>query len=186
MKKVKIHNLEGKHTHGGEFEDEIEMQSWINLCVSKNKWGKKAGFYLESELSEVEKSQEISRVLVDEFGEQLMFPLIEIPSQYTVEIEDVSLEYELKNKISLRNKKRFFGENLIDFISVMNESKILTVDQVNSFMGNATISQLREHLWSGNIETFVQTLEVSDMSAFFTNEEKTNVISKCNQFLQSI
>ena len=75
---------------------------------------------------------------------------------------------------------------MIDKISTLNDSKNLSVEQVDAFMENALISNLREHLWAGNIDTFIAKLTASDVSAFFTPQEKSAVISECQNFLTSL
>jgi len=45
---------------------------------------------------------------------------------------------------------------------------------------------LREHLWAGNVDTFVAKLTASDVSAFFSTEEKNAVILECQTFLTSL
>lgn len=76
---------------GAQFESEIQANVWISQCESVKAWGKPAGKYRLSELSEVELAQEISRITENEFG-PLMEPLISIPAQYTIQIVDITAE----------------------------------------------------------------------------------------------
>lgn len=82
--------------------------------------------------------------------------------------------------------KREFGEKLIDQISLINDGKSLTTEQVDAFMSNSLISALREHLWAGNISTFIAKLTAADVSAFFSSGEKQAVLDQCSAFLTSL
>ena len=43
MKKVTIiNNVTDQQTHVAHFDDYVEMEAWIEDCVSKDSWGKKA------------------------------------------------------------------------------------------------------------------------------------------------
>ena len=112
--------------------------------------------------------------------------LYKFAAEYSVEYVDVTAQVTAENKVLNRAKKRAFGEALIDKISAINDSKNLSVEQVDAFMTNALISNLREHLWAGNISTFVSKLQASDVSAFFTTQEKSSVVSECQTFLTSL
>lgn len=78
MKKVVVKDLDGIETHGAIKEDPT---AWISECVENNIWGKKAGEYPLSQLSESELAQEISRKTHTEAVE-LEDPLIELPEQF--------------------------------------------------------------------------------------------------------
>lgn len=111
------------------------------------------------------------------FGEQ---------NSFSVAYQDVSADYALRNSIMSRSKKRAFGEQMVDKISALNDTKNLSVEQVDAFMSDALISSLREHLWAGNISTFASKLTNSDVSTFFSSQEKSTVLSDCQSFLESL
>lgn len=105
------------------------------------------------------------------------------PVNATFEIVDVTVDLEFVKRLSLRRKKRLFGTNLMDQIAVINENRNLSVADTDAFMENALITSLRNHLAAGNIETFAEKLTASDVSAFFTTEQKTMVLIQCQDFL---
>lgn len=107
-------------------------------------------------------------------------------SEFSVEIVDVTAEVAAQKKLSDRTKKRTFGEALIDKISTINDGKNLSIEQVDAFMSNSLITSLREHLWAGNIDTFISKVQSSDLSAFFSNEEKAAVVLECQTFLAAL
>lgn len=71
-----------------------ELNAWIEHTTKMGMWGKPAGEYPLSQLSELELAQEISRKEVDEMGNLLMDPLVTIPAQYSIEITDITAEVE--------------------------------------------------------------------------------------------
>lgn len=185
MKKVLIK----KHsivTNQAVFSSVELANEWIAQESSAKSWGKPERWVAESQLQLEGESVENSLEMIIEptsFGD---IKLYKFAAEYTVEIVDISAEVLAAKKISDRAKKRAFGEGLIDKISTINDSKNLSIEQVDAFMTNALISNLREHLWAGNIDTFVAKLTASDVSAFFTSQEKSAVISECQNFLTSL
>jgi hypothetical protein len=78
MKKVIIKNLVGVQTHGAEMADPT---AWIAECVLANMWG----------LPE--------RPELDEMGEPTG---VMLPAEYSIEIEDITSEYNLQQVIAAR------------------------------------------------------------------------------------
>lgn len=182
MIKVVVKNLNDVETHIGFFSDNSEADAWIEKYVLKNVWGKPSRWIAENLLE----SENENILLSDENKIESGVKLYHFPASYTITKIDISEEVNLRNQKILRAKKRAFGEHMIDKISALNDSKGLNASQVDALMGNELISSLREHLWVGNIDTFVTKLSNSDVSLFFTNQEKDSVISECEQFLLNI
>lgn len=102
------------------------------------------------------------------------------------ENENPPVPVVVADPFTIRAKKREFGLKVIDEIAVMNDGKNLTHDQVDAFMVNPIIINLKAHLEAGNIDTFIYKLENADVSEFFSAEEKAAVIEKCNAFVASL
>jgi hypothetical protein len=105
---------------------------------------------------------------------------------YTVTYTDISGEVALVNATTLRRKKREFGERMVDRISAVNESKSLDLAAIDAFMTNPAMALMREHLYAGNIPTFIDKLSTLDVSAFFTNAEKQAVLDECLAFMGTL
>lgn len=163
-----------------------DIQAWVTLNTQNNSWGKPdrivAEESLEKENEDVANSDNIYNEVID--GREIKF--YHFPQEYVVEFSDTSNQDLLNSKISNRVIKRTFGEYLIDKISTINDSKNLSIEQVDAFMANPLVISLREHLWAGNITTFISKLQTSDVSAFFTTNEKNSVIAECQEFLTSL
>lgn len=186
MKKVTIKNKQNVITHFSTFLSNEEATAWIDKQKLKNSWGKPERWVSEDRIQiEGENIDNSLEMMIEPtaFGD---IKLYKFAAEYTIEVVDTTAETLAAKKISDRAKKRAFGEGLIDKISTMNDSKNLSTEQVDAFMTNSLISNLREHLWAGNIDTFVAKLTASDVSAFFTAPEKNAVILECQTFLASL
>lgn len=185
MKKVLI-KKQDITTNQASFATTELANAWIAQEVANKSFGKPERWVAEERIQlESENIDNSIEMMIEptSFGD---IKLYKFAAEYTVEIVDISAEVLAAKKISDRAKKRAFGEGLIDKISTINDSKNLSIEQVDAFMTNALISNLREHLWAGNIDTFVAKLTASDVSAFFTSQEKSAVISECQNFLTSL
>lgn len=180
---VKKNNVE---KFSSEFATQQLATAWINKCKSTNYFGKNERWVSEDRI-------QIEGENIDNSVEMIIEPIMgkdvklyKFAAEYVIETTDVTAEVAAKKKLSDRAKKRAFGEAMIDKISTINDGKNLSVEQVDAFMGNSLISSLREHLWAGNIDTFISKLQSSDVSAFFTSQEKAAVIAQCQTFLTSL
>jgi hypothetical protein len=185
MKKVLI-KKSGVITHQALFETQEQANIWIQNEETNKSFGKQARWVSEERIQLEGEDIALSDQMMIEpiMGKDVK--LYHFPAQYLIEISDVTAQVTAENKVLDRAKKRAFGEALIDKISAINDSKNLSVEQVDAFMSNALITALREHLWAGNISTFVSKLQSSDVSAFFTTQEKASVVSECQTFLASL
>lgn len=108
------------------------------------------------------------------------------PLSYTLEYSDISQELIFEAMLKKRKLKREFGLDLVDRISVLNESKSLTIEQIDAFNSIPLFVSLREHLSVGNIGTFTTKLSSSDVSAFFSTAQKNQILQLCVDFLAKI
>jgi hypothetical protein len=98
MKKVIIKNKAGVQTHGAQLDDPSE---WIAEQASKNSWGKPEREVEESLCSEEEKASALSsRTETDLEGVERTY--YTLPATYTIEIIDISTEYELEQVLAKR------------------------------------------------------------------------------------
>lgn len=186
MIKAVIKNLSGTETHGAKFATQELATAWVTEQTSTKSFGKPQRWVSEDRISvEGEDiAQAIEMMIEPIMGQEVK--LYKFASEFTVEYVDTTAADLAAKKLSDRSKKRAFGEAMIDKISTINDSKSLSVEQVDTFMSNSLISSLREHLWAGNVDTFISKLSASDVSAFFTSQEKSAVIAECQTFLASL
>jgi hypothetical protein len=134
---------------------EQELTAWFQKVKNAGVWGKPERWVSEDRIQiEGENiNNSIETIVEPILGRDVT--LYKFAAEYTVATTDITAEILATAKTQLRLKKRSFGEGMIDKISSINDSKQLTTEQVDAFMGNSLISSLREHLWAGNIDTFV-------------------------------
>lgn len=165
---------------------EQEMIAHRDKLIETKRWGKPSRWVSEDRIDiENENIEEALETIVEPImGRNVT--LYRFEEECSFQIVDATAEETSKQTLFKRKMKRQFGENLIDQISTINEAKALDTDDVDAFMSNTLLMSLREHLWAGNITTFVDKLTSSDVSAFFTTQEKNAVIAQCNEFLTSL
>ena len=102
MKEVKILK-NGIQSHGAKFQDDQEMQLWIDECILKNKWGKPEHWVYEHELNGQEPIE--SKEEVDDMG--IVFKKYKLPCEYEIKIIDLELDpvYKLNEILSKRKKE---------------------------------------------------------------------------------
>ncbi len=191
MIKVNIYNKQAVLNWSATFANQELADAWKLEQIQNNSWGKpqRVVRVYENWQSLEEQGESAADVLnfvegINEFNRAYLDYTLK--AEYTIAQEDISLQVAAEKKILNRKKKRAFGEDMVDKIAAMNDAKLLNTTQVDTFMSDALISNLREHLYAGNIPTFVDKLTTSDVSAFFSNDEKSQVLSECNQFLTSL
>ena len=179
MIKIIVNNNRGENHLVYQATQQLAEEFVAQRTLLKS-WGKPERILSQYDLGDENINHAIETTIVNDVT------YYKFASEFTVEYQDATAEITMQNNQKKRRMKRDFGEAMIDKISTINDSKSLSVEQVDAFMSNALIANLREHLWAGNISTFVSKLAASDVSAFFTNVEKTVVINECQQFLLSI
>jgi len=102
MKKVIVKNLAGVQTHGAQMED---PSAWIYACVAGCLWGKPERWQPASEAHDPADVLETERREVQPAdGEQpaVMQEWVKLRAEYTVEIEDITLQHQLYQCIQSR------------------------------------------------------------------------------------
>ena len=166
----------GVQSHFAHFENQQEADAWIQDCVEGNYWGKKAGFYPISKLSEEELTQEISRKEVDELGNSLMDVLIEIPDQYIVETQDITAqveEEELKAKSKLAIE---LGANILSEIRYINVKKNMDITTFQSLMADNLLAAIERHIWTGSFLT-AKGMILNYSGSHYNQDDKNYIIA---------
>lgn len=69
-----------------------QFEKWKETCIRQDNFGKKAGTYPASQLTDDELITAITFINTDENGNLLEDALVTIPDQYTIEVVDISAE----------------------------------------------------------------------------------------------
>lgn len=99
MKRVVISLKDGVKT----FSEQSDPAGWIDECVSANAWGKPERWVLHKDESMSETYDEAD-VLEEKIEEDKMrsVKMVKLKAEYTIEIEDISKEHELREVIQKR------------------------------------------------------------------------------------
>lgn len=186
MFRVSIKDISNNEKFTAEYPTMEAIENFINTNKEISYFGKNERLVAEFDLEKYGEDKNKATGFTTENINGEMIKVYHFNAEYIIDIQDISTEFQMRKKVQDRYLKRSFGEKMIDKISAINDSKNLSVLQVDEFMSNALITSLREHLWAGNISTFVSKLDANDVSLFFTNVEKANVITECQQFLLSL
>ena len=165
----------GIESAGAQFETQAEADAWLQKGKAGRWWGKPAGFYPLSQLSESELAQEISRITENEMG-PLMEPQIEIPSQYSFEITDITQELAAKQLEQEGLNRQALGASIIAKVWAINESKQISPEQFNAILNDESLARIERLLWTGSLKT--AKLLISNLDAtYFTLEEKQSILN---------
>lgn len=182
MIKVEIKNKVGQQiSHMNLCVDQSAALAWVAEVAPTGAFGKIERWLTEEAFTTETIADSIESRVMDNGFVQYRFE-----SEFEVIQSDITDELALSKRISDRKKKREFGALISDKIAAINEIKSLSHDQVDAFMNNSMVKNLKEHLMAGNIDTFVSRLTAADVSYFFTASEKKSVVDECNSFLNSI
>ena len=185
MKKVTVFK-NGIEVSGNILPNTEAVTEWVDRVSATGVWGKPERWvseYLLEKMGESVESAIDSRV-VQISGRNITE--YKFAAEFTHQISDVTAQLTVERKIKERKLKREFGEAIIDKIAWVNESKMGNEDDVDAFMSNPVIIKMREHLKAGNIDTFLAVLFRTDVSAFFTNQEKEMITQECRAFLNAL
>jgi hypothetical protein len=100
MKKVIVKNISNIQTHGAEMED---PQMWIDSCIKQNLWGKSERWVLHKDepMSESYDEADVLEEKTEEHDARSV-KMVKLKAEYTIEIEDISQEHELREVIQKR------------------------------------------------------------------------------------
>jgi hypothetical protein len=155
--------------------------AWLDEVSPSGAWGKPA--YTEiipavTEMQEIIIQEEIldddGNVTQEAITEMQLVEIepeqvIEHAAEFTVEIVDISAEIAAEQKLQQRKIKRAFGENMIDQISLINESANVNAQALEALILDADFMVVREHLWSGSLKSAydkILTIEAKILTVF--------------------
>lgn len=175
MIKINIKNKQTNQiTNSATFNNETEKNLWLNEHINKNSFGKKAGFYSHANLTINELSQEISRE-IDINGDTL----VQIPDQYEIITEDITIEYQKEVKIKDGLKAQDVGAKVIAKVWAINESRNLDIPTLELMLADQNLANIERLLWNGSLKTakiLIQNLN----NVFFSQDEKAEVLAIIN------
>lgn len=176
MFKVIIKNLSNIETHSATFSTMELATEWIAQQRLFMSWGKVTGFYPISFLSINELASEISRQTVDIDNQPLYEPMIEIPDQFTVEIIDISIEFQKRQIEQEALKRQAIGQQILAVVFRINQMKNLTSEQFEAILADPILTKIERLLWSGSLSSAKALIQSID-TTFFTLDEKNEILN---------
>lgn len=170
MKRVVVKNLSNVETHGADFATQELADSWIAEQKAKGPrcaWGRPAW----------------TEIILDNEGVET--DRIEHEDQFTIEITDVSSEYELRAAKAILKSNKEFGQNLVDEFSLENVALGINAAQSASVLSK--LSGLLPALSNGYLETSIalaKAINPNDYDAtFITAARLLTAVNKIEVYL---
>jgi len=144
-------------------------------------WGKPERWVLGTLLNEEQIASALEqRTTQGSLGEDVVE--YKLPAEYTVVEEDMTAELAA---IALANYSRaclVFGEEVIMWVHSTNDSKDLTLEQMQAIFADPTLAAIERCLWNGSIQS-AKVLVQGMQPGLFSQGEKDAVLAKIDAFL---
>lgn len=151
MIRVLVTNNVTAKKYSSDFQAQGDADTWINLCVSTNSWGKPERWIADRDLSL--KGEDKSRA--DESkpaggpDEEMM--LYHFPCEYSITQSDVSEEYAKSAEIQKALKCQSVGCEVLAMVKVINLKKSLSDEQLMAALTDPTLTMIERLLWLGSL-----------------------------------
>jgi hypothetical protein len=206
MKRVIVINNTNERQFRADFENEVEMQAWIDEQVLTDSWGlndrwleETDGNHTDERQVLIEPAQDERTVLqmqYDEEGNELEEIEVTIPAseaiykteyffpcEYEIEITDITSEKEKQDRLQAARQKAFknqkdleFGQFIIALVGAKNEEKELTHEQKNSMMSDQTVNTIMIMLQAGRVGYAKQLIEFYEVNDSYFTQDDKDEI----------
>lgn len=187
MIKISI-TRQGVITNEAQFPTQDAAETWLNEVAATGAFGKQAGTYPLSQLSEEELVSEISRQEVDEEGSPLAEPLITIPDQFTTTYNDISAEVAHQRKIAKYAARIAFAQQLMAEISATNADKYEAEEMTLADLVSAEekLAKVQRLLLNGSTGlALAEIIAIESTLTEYSQEYKNSLKAKIQAFLAS-
>jgi hypothetical protein len=206
MKRVIVINNTNERQFRADFENEFEMQAWIDEQVLTDSWGLSDRWLEETDgnhtderqvlIQEAQEERTVLQMQYDEEGNELEEIEVTIPAseaiykteyffpcEYEIEIIDITSEKEKQDRLQAARQKAFknqkdleFGQFIIALVGSMNEEKDLTHEQKNTMMLDQAINTIMIMLQAGRIGYATQLINAYDVNESYFTQEDKDQI----------
>jgi len=206
MKRVIVINNTNERQFRADFENEFEMQAWIDEQVLTDSWGLSDRWLEETDgnhtderqvlIQEAQEERTVLQMQYDEEGNELEEIEVTIPAseaiykteyffpcEYEIEITDITSEKEKQDRLQAARQKAFknqkdleFGQFIIALVGSMNEEKDLTHEQKNTMMLDQAINTIMIMLQAGRIGYATQLINAYDVNESYFTQEDKDQI----------
>jgi len=185
MFEVIIKNLLGIKTHGQSFLTRFLAEAWVSDCTEKRFFGKPEGWYSESELIQEEIATATDILPIDEEHFERRFL---IPSQFSVEIVDITQEYNKQLYIQKKDENAIFGQRLVRELQFLNSKRYAEGElNINDLLlAKSKLATIQGHLIDGDPELAKYYIENYTLDKIITLEVKNLFLGKINTYLGAL
>lgn len=166
----------------------VEAQNWFYSERAAGTFGKLGGWYNEDQLTEEEKASAIE--IAENTFEGKTIKLYKLEDSFGVEFLDITQELELKSKLEKASKKRRFGQEILEYLNYLNNEKIdsgvWSSETTALAISNSTLGLIERLLNFGSLEEPKKILQASDISAFYTSQEKQTIIDMIDERIEQL
>jgi len=156
-------------THSAAFTSTQLAQLWIDQCVATNAWGKAAYTEIIPAKDAVldENGVEIEPVVPEQS--------IDNPAEYTIEIVDITAEFEKERKLQDRIKKQEFGAKFMAEVLELVDRKVLAGElsqgDLIAMESSTELMLIEKCAWRGMIDT-LKGLVTNYTGIYYTQADK--------------
>ena len=185
MFEVIVKNLLGIQRNGCTFVARFLAEAWVSECSEKRFWGKPEGWYSESELTQEEIATATDILPIDEEHRERRFL---IPSQFSVEIVDITKEHNKQLYKQKKNNDAFFGQDLVRELQFVNSKRYAEGElNINDLLlAKSKLSTIQGHLIDGDPELARYYIQNYTVDKIITQEIKDLFLGKINTYLEGV
>lgn len=190
MNQINIKNLQEIITHSAQFDNEQKQQEWIESCIVSNAWGKPERIISENDFQIINENIDEAiniEIKIDELTQKEV-KYYTFKCEYTIEIKNITEEVEFQNKLNRGILAQQVGNEVIAMVYAINEMKLLnnelSTEEFQSILNDQNIQFIERLLKNGSLET-AKNLIVTYSTSLFTENEKNQIISKIDNFLNN-
>lgn len=97
-------------------------------------------------------------------------------ADYVIEQEDVTAQITLEQKKKQAQEAQAKGAEIIAYVWAINDSKAMTIEQIQAFVQDVQLQQIERLLWMGALQTAKSVIEAYN-NPFYTAEEKAAILA---------
>lgn len=177
MLKISIQRVNGQ-TYAGYFETQEEANAWIAQESANESWGKNErwiapdfqGNYAE-DISQALESRE-----VDDPNTGNKYLEYHLAAEYKIEQTDITTQVEFEKSKQAALAAQAQGAEIIAYVTAINDSKAITIDQVQALLMDAKLQEIQQCLWVGALQTAKLLIQNYD-NPFYSAQDKANILA---------
>lgn len=161
-----------------DFQNQEEADAFKEIALTRGEapWGKHErwiGPDIEGQYPE-----DISQAIESREVQVIDKTIIEykLPAEYVIEQVDITQELELEKRKQAAMAAQAKGAEIIAYVTAINDSKAITIEQVQALLMDPMLQEIQQLLWVGALQTAKKLIEAYN-NPFYTADEKANILA---------